>query len=56
MIGRTFRVTNKLLGHTCWLKLILSSGEFFIKLDKNDRGKTKAALPTKTRPNSMELT
>lgn len=56
MIWRTFTVTNRLLAHTCWLKLILSSGDFFIKLDKNDRGKTNAALPTKTRPNSMELT
>lgn len=41
---------------TCCLKIILSSGDFFVKLDRNESGKTKAALPTKTRPNKIELT
>lgn len=27
-----------------------------VKLDKNDNGNTKAALPTKTRAKSIELT
>lgn len=44
------------IGHTCCFNSILSLGDFLVKLDKNDRGKTKAALPTKTRPNRIELT
>lgn len=41
---------------TCWLKLIFSYGVFFVRFDRNDRGKTKAALPTIISPNSIELT
>lgn len=41
---------------TCCLKLIFSFGVFLDKLDKKDKGKTKAALPTKIRPISIELT
>lgn len=41
---------------TCCLKVIFSSEDFFIKLDKNDNGKTKAALPSKISPISIELT
>lgn len=44
------------IDHTCCLKLILSYGEFFVKLDKKDKGKTKAALPTKISPSRIELT
>jgi hypothetical protein len=33
-----------------------SYGEFFVKLDKKDKGKTKAALPTKISPSRIELT
>lgn len=35
---------------------IFSYGNFLVKLDKNDKGKTKAALPTRTNPKSIELT
>lgn len=41
---------------TCCLKLILSSGDFLVKLEMKDRGNTKAALPRTTRPSSMALT
>lgn len=41
---------------TCCLKVIFSSEDFFIKFDKNDNGKTKAALPSKISPISIELT
>lgn len=41
---------------TCCLKVIFSVGVFLAKLDKKDRGKTKAALPTRTKPISIELT
>lgn len=40
---------------TCCLKVIFSSEDFFIKLDKYDNGKTKAALPSKISPISIEL-
>lgn len=40
---------------TCCLNRILSSGDFFVKLDRNDSGKIKAALPTKTKPRRIEL-
>lgn len=40
---------------TCFLKSIFSFLDFLVKLDKNDKGKTKAALPIKTNPNKMEL-
>jgi hypothetical protein len=33
-----------------------SDGEFFVKLDKKDKGKTKAALPTKISPSRIALT
>lgn len=36
--------------------LIFSFGDFLVKLDKNDKGKTKAALPSRTNPKSIELT
>ena len=42
--------------HTCCLKLTFSNGEFLVKLDKKDKGKTKAALPTRTNAKSTELT
>jgi len=32
-----------------------SKGVFFVKLDKKDSGKTKAALPTRTNPSKIEL-
>lgn len=35
---------------------IFSNGDFFVKLDKNDKGKTKDALPTKTSPSRIPLT
>lgn len=41
---------------TCCLKVIFSLEVFLAKLDKNDRGNTKAALPNKTRANKIELT
>jgi hypothetical protein len=41
---------------TCCLQLIFSAGVFFVKLDKNESGKTKAALPTRTNPSKIELT
>lgn len=31
-------------------------GDFLDKLDKNDNGKTKAALPTSISPSKIELT
>lgn len=40
---------------TCCFKLTLSYLDFLVKFDKNDKGKTKAALPTRTSPNSIEL-
>jgi len=40
---------------TCCLNVILSNGDFFVKLDKNDNGKTNAALPTRTNPSKIEL-
>lgn len=42
--------------HTCSLKVIFSEDDFFAKLDNNDNGKTKAALPTITRPSNVPLT
>lgn len=44
------------LEHTCCLKSIFSCWFFLVKLDKSDKGKTKAALPTKTIPNNIALT
>lgn len=41
---------------TCCFKWILSCGDFLVKLDKKDKGKTKAALPTMTSAKSIELT
>ena len=41
---------------TCCLKLIFSFGVFLARLDKKESGKTKAALPTKISPSSIELT
>jgi hypothetical protein len=35
---------------------IFSYGNFLVKLDRKDKGKTKAALPTRTNPKSIELT
>lgn len=43
-------------GHTCCFSSILFSGDFLVKLDKNDKGNTKAALPAKISPNRIELT
>nr|GMD42110.1 Superoxide dismutase [Cu-Zn] [Ipomoea batatas] len=40
----------------CCLNDILSEEFFFAKLDKNDKGNTNAALPTKIRPTNIELT
>jgi hypothetical protein len=40
---------------TCCLNVIFSSGDFFVKLEKNDNGKTNAALPTRTNPSKIEL-
>ena len=42
--------------HTCSLNVIFSSADFLAKLDRNDNGKTKAALPTITRPSNIALT
>jgi len=39
----------------CCLQVIFSKGVFFVKLDKKDSGKTKAALPTRTNPSKIEL-
>ena len=36
--------------------MIFSLDDFLAKLDKNDKGKTKAALPASTKPNNIELT
>lgn len=41
---------------TCWLKEIFSSGDFLVKLERKESGKTKAALPAKTNPSRIELT
>lgn len=41
---------------TCCLKLIFSLADLFAKLDRNDKGNTKAALPAMTSASSMELT
>lgn len=41
---------------TCCFMLTFSNGEFLVKLDRKDRGKTKAALPTRTSAKSTELT
>lgn len=46
----------ELLNRTCSLKLIFSCGNFLVRFDKNDKGKTKAALPTKTNPSRAALT
>lgn len=40
---------------TCCLNVIFSNGDFFVRLDKNDNGKTNAALPTRTSPSKIEL-
>jgi hypothetical protein len=40
---------------TCCLNVIFSNGDFFVRLDKNDNGKTNAALPTRTNPSKIEL-
>nr|ACR34739.1 unknown [Zea mays] len=39
----------------CCLNVIFSNGDFFVRLDKNDNGKTNAALPTRTNPSKIEL-
>lgn len=40
----------------CCLNPILSLSDFLVKLDKKDRGNTKAALPIRTSPRRIELT
>lgn len=50
------KLSSKNIILTCCLKSIFSSGDFLVRLDKNDKGKTKAALPTKTSPKRIELT
>lgn len=45
-----------LAARTCCFKFMCSREDFLVKLDKKDKGKTKAALPTKTNANSIELT
>lgn len=34
----------------------IESCRFFVKLDKNDKGKTNAALPMRTKANNTEVT
>lgn len=41
---------------TCCFHPILSLGDFFVKLDTNDKGNIEAALPTSTSISSIELT
>lgn len=41
---------------TCWFNVNLSLGDLLIKLDIKDRGNIEAALPTRTKPSSIELT
>lgn len=41
---------------TCCFMLTFSNEDFLVKLDRKDKGKTKAALPTRTSANSIELT
>lgn len=41
---------------TCCFNPILSLWDFLVKLDTKDKGNIKAALPTNTRPRSIELT
>lgn len=61
MIGETMQRQVDTLGNedyrvpTCCLKSIFSRGDLW-KLDKNDKGKTKAALPSKTSPSRIALT
>ena len=45
----------QIFNHTCCLKLIFSFGDFLAKLDRKDKGKTKAALPRRIRPNNTPL-
>lgn len=47
---------NMKVRHTCCLKAILSLAVFFVKLDKNDKGNTKAALPMRIKAINVELT
>ena len=42
--------------HTCILKLIFSLSFFLTKFDRNDNGKTNAALPSMSKPIRIELT
>jgi len=49
-------VTQNSRAPTCWLKVIFSCWDSLVKLDKKESGKTKAALPTKTKPSRIELT
>ena len=58
MVTQDIYITEvrELCNHTCCLNEIRSFGDFLVKLDKKDKGKTKAALPARTSPNSTELT
>lgn len=40
---------------TCCLRLSLSPSDFFVKLNKKDSGKIKAAFPRVTKPNKAAL-
>lgn len=51
----TKKDTWEKFGHTCCLNEIFSYGDFLVKLDKKDKGKTNAALPRSIRPNNTEL-
>ena len=42
--------------HTCILKSILSLWFFLAKFERNDKGKTNAALPSMSKPIRIELT
>ena len=41
---------------TCCFRLIFSFGDLLVRLDRNDKGKTNAALPSRTSANNSELT
>lgn len=47
---------DKEKGRTCCLKPICSFLDFLVKLDKTERGNTKAARPASTNPSIIELT
>lgn len=49
-------IRNENENNTCCFNATFSCGDFFVKLDRKDKGNTNAALPTRTSPNSIELT